>query len=142
MIGMCHQNKKSTRDTLLSHFYKPVYTAYMYGTGSLQCLHACLFGPHLACNFVKKNILNVCVKIYSDINNGVYKSGFSTSQTAYDEAQVQAEVARLMWCHCLSKTTRFFLSSAMISHSTLVVTLGLSLVLITHVVMLLISSNA
>ena len=27
-------------------------------------------------------------QIYSDINNGVYKSGFSTSQIAYDEAQV------------------------------------------------------
>lgn len=27
-------------------------------------------------------------QIYADVNNGVYKSGFSTTQPAYDEAQV------------------------------------------------------
>ena len=34
--------------------------------------------------------------IYEDVNNGVYKAGFATSQTAYEQA-VQALFARLDW---------------------------------------------
>lgn len=29
----------------------------------------------------------MCLQIYEDINNGVYRSGFATTQAAYDDAQ-------------------------------------------------------
>jgi len=35
---------------------------------------------------LRDDIEEVNARIYSDINNGVYKSGFATSQSAYDEA--------------------------------------------------------
>lgn len=44
--------------------------------------------------------------IYADVNNGVYRAGFATSQPAYDEA-VQAVFARMEWLESLLADKRY-----------------------------------
>ena len=55
---------------------------------------------------LRDEIEEVNARIYSDINNGVYKSGFATSQAAYDEA-VTALFGSLDWLEELLSTRRY-----------------------------------
>lgn len=50
----------------------------------------------------------VNARIYSDVNNGVYKSGFATTQDAYDEA-VQGLFATLDWLEDRLSTHRYLM---------------------------------
>jgi putative glutathione S-transferase len=52
--------------------------------------------PELYPERLRDEIEDVAEKVFHDVNNGVYKAGFATSQTAYAEAY-QALFARLDW---------------------------------------------
>ncbi|QDL93041.1 glutathione S-transferase family protein [Paroceanicella profunda] len=49
-------------------------------------------------------------RIYDDVNNGVYKSGFATSQAAYDEA-VQAVFAAMDWLEARLSSQRYLMGA-------------------------------
>ena len=55
---------------------------------------------------LRERIDEINARIYPDINNGVYKSGFATTQEAYDEA-VQAVFAGLGWVEGLLSENRY-----------------------------------
>ncbi len=55
---------------------------------------------------LRPQIDEVNARIYSDINNGVYKSGFATSQSAYDTA-VSALFEALDWVEGILATNRY-----------------------------------
>ena len=52
---------------------------------------------------LKENIDRVIDQIYQPINNGVYRSGFATSQSAYEEAVTELFQALETWNQLLSK---------------------------------------
>ncbi|MEJ6393414.1 glutathione S-transferase family protein [Gymnodinialimonas sp. 2305UL16-5] len=54
----------------------------------------------------RARIDEINARIYSDINNGVYKSGFATTQTAYDKA-VSALFQSLDWIEDLLSRNRY-----------------------------------
>ncbi|UWQ18889.1 glutathione S-transferase family protein [Jannaschia sp. M317] len=55
---------------------------------------------------LRDEIDRINAQVYSDINNGVYKSGFATSQAAYDEA-VTALFNSLAWVDGLLQDRRY-----------------------------------
>lgn len=55
---------------------------------------------------LRDEIDRINARVYSDINNGVYKSGFATSQAAYDEA-VTALFNSLAWVDGLLQDRRY-----------------------------------
>ncbi len=57
---------------------------------------------------LREEIEEVNARIYSNVNNGVYKSGFATSQTAYEEA-VSALFETLDWLEDRLATRRYLM---------------------------------
>ncbi|MEM0978440.1 MAG: glutathione S-transferase family protein [Pseudomonadota bacterium] len=57
---------------------------------------------------IRGDIETINLPIYHDVNNGVYKSGFSTTQAAYDEA-VSALFDRLDWIEGILSDRRYLL---------------------------------
>ncbi|MEM9210736.1 MAG: glutathione S-transferase family protein [Pseudomonadota bacterium] len=57
---------------------------------------------------IREDIETINLPIYHDVNNGVYKSGFSTTQAAYDEA-VSALFDRLDWIEGILSDRRYLL---------------------------------
>lgn len=55
---------------------------------------------------LREQIESINARVYSDINNGVYKSGFATSQNAYDTA-VTALFEALGWVEGMLSKTRY-----------------------------------
>ena len=58
--------------------------------------------------YMRDDIEQVNTRIYSTVNNGVYKSGFATSQSAYDEA-VTALFESLDWLEDRLATRRYLM---------------------------------
>jgi glutathionyl-hydroquinone reductase len=54
-------------------------------------------------SYLRENIDRVIDKIYQPINNGVYRSGFASSQSAYNEAVTELFQALETWEEVLSK---------------------------------------
>lgn len=64
--------------------------------------------PDLYPEALRPEIDAINALVYADVNNGVYKAGFATTQAAY-EAAVQALFARLDWLEQRLATQRFLL---------------------------------
>ena len=62
--------------------------------------------PDLYPEALRPAIDEVNALVYADVNNGVYKAGFATSQAAYDAA-VRALFARLDWIEARLATQRY-----------------------------------
>jgi putative glutathione S-transferase len=61
---------------------------------------------------MRKDIETVNARIYSDINNGVYKSGFATTQDAYDSA-VHTLFKSLDWVEARLSKNRYLLGDTL-----------------------------
>lgn len=89
-----------TRETIVSNESSEIIRMFNSGFGDLAS------GPDFYPEALRDKIDPINDRVYSDVNNGVYKSGFATKQAVYEE-NVRALFAALDWLESILAANRY-----------------------------------
>ncbi len=89
-----------TRETIVSNESSEIIRMMNSGFGDLAS------GPDLYPDALRDQIDAINARVYSDVNNGVYKTGFATKQKVYEE-NLRALFVALDWLESILAANRF-----------------------------------